>query len=203
MKCEIEEEYNQEEYKEFTTNNGVLKSIYAKNYLEIKSIEDSMAQNSDLSEIKIEKIIKYFIDNNLKVGFISSLEVDEKSLGNGEGRNLMNQFQNKIMKKTDVDILLSRSNNKQKEGFVLEEFYMKYGFKSIILEDGDMLMVTKGYDIILEDLLELNKERELVIDYYEKNIPENQIQKDIFKFMKSKIEESVNKNLRKSHSKIK
>jgi len=195
MKDEIEENYNQDEFKEFTTNNGVLKAIYARNYLEIESIEDSMLMNSDLSENKIEKINKYFIDNNLKVEIISSFGVNEDSAGKGEGRTLMNQFKGEIMSKTDVDILLARNNNKQAKGFVLEDFYKKYGFKAIALEDGDMLMATKGYDVVLEDLLELEKERSIAIDYYEKNPPENQMQKDVLSFMKKKVEESIsNKN---------
>jgi hypothetical protein len=193
MKDEIEENYNQDEFKEFTTNNGVLKAIYATNYLEIESIEDGMLMNSDLSESKIEKINKYFIDNNLKVGFISSLGVNKENASNGEGRILMNQFKNEIMSNTDVDILLARHNNEQADGFVLEDFYKKYGFKAIALEDGDMLMVTKGYDVVLEDLLELKKERSIAIDYYEKNPPENQKQKELLNFMKSKVNESLSK----------
>ena len=186
---EEEDEYKNEEFRVFNNDFGELRTIYGTNRLEIESIEDSISQNSEMSESKIEKMTKYFIKNKLKVGFISGLEVYGNSRGKGEGTKLMNQFKDKIMNNSDVDILLARTNKEQAEGFVLEKFYEKYGFKGIVLEDGDLLMVTKGYDIILEEVLGLKAERKMALDYYDKNKVTSQKTEDMLTFMKKKIKE--------------
>lgn len=183
------------EFKEYKINSSYLKAIIANNEEEIESISDSISMNSDISDSKLEKIIEYFQENNLKVGFISSFEVEVESRGQGIGKQLIETFKKNIVSKTDVDILLARNNNKQNEGFDLEKFYQKNGFKSVLLESGDLLMATKGYDLVLDNLLNLKEERQKIVEYFEKNEPESEDHEKLLSFTK-KMQEKRNKKNR-------
>ncbi len=183
------------EFKEYKINNSYLKAIIANNEEEIESISDSISMNSDISDFKLEKIIEYFQENNLKVGFISSFEVEAENRGQGLGKQLIEKFKEDIVSKTDVDILLARNNNKQNEGFDLEKFYQKNGFKSVLLESGDLLMATKGYDLVLDNLLNLKEERQKIVEYFEKNEPESEDHEKLLSFTK-KMQEKRNKKNR-------
>ena len=181
----------EKEFKEYKINSSYLKAIIANNEEEIESISDSISMNSDISDSKLEKIIEYFQENNLKVGFISSFEVEVENRGQGIGKQLIETFKKDIVSKTDVDILLARNNNKQNEGFDLEKFYQKNGFKSVLLESGDLLMATKGYDLVLDNLLNLKEERQKIVEYFEKNEPESDDHEKLLSFVK-KIQKERN-----------
>lgn len=186
------------EFKEYKINDSYLKAIIANNEEEIESISDSISMNSDISDSKLEKIIEYFQENNLKVGFISSFEVEAENRGQGLGKQLIEKFKEDIVSKTDVDILLARNNNKQNEGFNLETFYQKNGFKSVLLESGDLLMATKGYDLIFDNLLKLKDERKRIVDYFEKNEPESEDHEKLLSFVKKIQKERNDLSIRKS-----
>lgn len=179
-------------YKIFKNKHGELRAILAKDESGIDNIENSMMQNSDLSESKIDKLIEYLKEKDLKVGFVASLEVYEESKGKGKGKEFMDTFKEEIMKETDVDILLARTRNKQNKGFNLEEFYEKYGFKGIALEYGDLLMVSKGFDIVLEKELGLIEEREMIQEFYKKNEPKSREEIEILNFIKKKEKKEKN-----------
>ena len=166
--CTEEEEDNINKiFKNFCNENGSLKSIHATKSFHMENISSSISFNSDISDNKLDKIIEYFIENELSVGFIQSFEVNEEKRGKGLGKKFMEEFEENVTKHTDVDFLLARFYNKQKEGFELEKFYNKYGFKSILLETGDLLMFNKGYDLIIDNVLELQKESAIKIKLLE------------------------------------
>jgi len=178
---------------QFKTEKGVLNCVVANDFDGIGNISDMCIQNSDISENKIEIIANYFTEKGLMVGFLSSIEVNEGFRGQGVGRELMDQFKEKIMSNTDVDLLYARSNNEQAAGFIIEDFYEKYGFRSILLEDGDILMLSKGYDLVFEEILGLKEEREMIAGFFNKNAPQNKNQLDVLSFVKRKMAESKNK----------
>lgn len=189
-------------YLNFENENGFLKTVLSTNEEEREYIEDSIAMNSDMSDEKIDKIFKYFNEKILKVGFIVALEVKETSKGNGVGRKFMDCFKSEVMEYTDVDILLARTQNKQSEGFNLELFYEKYGFKGVALEDGDMLMVSKGYENILDDLLNLKEERKYILSWFkEHGVGKHQATKDFLE--KKEQEQSLINKPKRNKSKIK
>lgn len=100
------------------------------------------------------------------------------------------------MNKTDVDVLIARTENKQNKGFILEKFYEKYGFKGIILDSGDLLMFSKGYDMVLEEYLNLDQERKKMIDYLDKNEKVKNKNQKLYDFLKNKIEEKEKKEIK-------
>jgi ribosomal protein S18 acetylase RimI-like enzyme len=176
----IEMEY----LKKFKSEKGELNAIIAIEDYEIDEISDSFAMNSDISESKLDLIFDYLREHNLKVGFISSFEVSEEYRGQGAGRELMNLFNEQVAKTTDIDLLFARNNNKQKEGFNLEDFYKRNGFKSVFLESGDILMVTKGYEKIFDKLLNLKEERKRIVEYFDNNPPEDEDMVKLLEFTK-------------------
>jgi ribosomal protein S18 acetylase RimI-like enzyme len=176
----IEMEY----LKKFKSEKGELNAIIAIEDYEIDEISDSFAMNSDISESKLDLIFDYLREHNLKVGFISSFEVSEEYRGQGAGRELMNLFNEQVAKTTDIDLLFARNNNKQKEGFNLEDFYKRNGFRSVFLESGDILMVTKGYDKIFDKLLNLKEERKRIVEYFDNNPPEDEDMLKLLEFTK-------------------
>lgn len=170
--------------KKFKSEKGELNAIIAIEDYEIDEISDSFAMNSDISESKLDLIFDYLREHNLKVGFISSFEVSEEYRGQGAGRELMNLFNEQVAKTTDIDLLFARNNNKQKEGFNLEDFYKRNGFKSVFLESGDILMVTKGYEKIFDKLLNLKEERKRIVEYFDNNPPEDEDMVKLLEFTK-------------------
>lgn len=184
-------------------NNSEIKTIINSsedNYIEI---EDNLLMNTDISEYKLEKILEYFKEHNLTVGMLTSIEVEESERGQGVGRKLMNYFEENIITKTDVDILIARKLNKQNEGFDLELFYEKYGFEGLLLEDGDLLMVTKGYRSKLDNYLDLKTERDLIKNWFEKNQIKNEKQRLMFEFANKRIKETEPNNKKRKRLKLK
>lgn len=173
-----------EHLKKIKSEKGELNAIIAIEDYEIDEISDSFAMNSDISESKLDLIFDYLREHNLKVGFISSFEVSEEYRGQGAGRELIDLFDEQVAKTTDIDLLFARNNNKQKEGFNLEEFYKRNGFKSVFLESGDILMVTKGYDKIFDELLNLKEERKRIVKYFDNNPPEDEDMVKLLEFTK-------------------
>lgn len=173
-----------EHLKKIKSEKGELNAIIAIEDYEIDEISDSFAMNSDISESKLDLIFDYLREHNLKVGFISSFEVSEEYRGQGAGRELIDLFDEQVAKTTDIDLLFARNNNKQKEGFNLEEFYKRNGFKSVFLESGDILMVTKGYDKIFDELLNLKEERKRIVEYFDNNPPEDEDMVKLLEFTK-------------------
>lgn len=170
--------------KKFKSEKGELNAIIAIEDYEIDEISDSFAMNSDISESKLDLIFDYLREHKLKVGFISSFEVSEEYRGQGAGRELIDLFNEQVTKTTDIDLLFARNNNKQKEGFNLEDFYKRNGFKSVFLESGDILMVTKGYDKIFDKLLNLKEERKKIVEYFDNNPPEDEDMVKLLDFTK-------------------
>lgn len=124
----------EDNYITFKTKNGEINIVYSdkEDFEGLEMISDNITQNTDISESKIEKIFNYFKEKNLSVSLLSSLEINEKYRGKGEGKKLLERYEKEIMNKTDVEVLIARTENKQNKGFVLEKFYEKYGFKGII-----------------------------------------------------------------------
>ena len=154
----------EDNYITFKTKNGEINIVYSdkEDFEGLEMISDNITQNTDISESKIEKIFNYFKEKNLSVSLLSSLEINEKYRGKGEGKKLLERYEKEITNKTDVDVLIARTENKQNKGFILEKFYEKYGFKGIILDSGDLLMFSKGYDMVLEEYLNLDQERKKI-----------------------------------------
>lgn len=173
-----------EHLKKIKSEKGELNAIIAIEDYEIDEISDSFAMNSEISESKLDLIFDYLREHNLKVGFISSFEVAEEYRGQGAGRELIDLFNEQVAKTTDIDLLFARNNNKQKEGFNLENFYKRNGFKSVFLESGDILMVTKGYDKIFDKLLNLKEERKRIVEYFDNNPPEDEDMVKLLEFTK-------------------
>ena len=173
-----------EHLKKIKSEKGELNAIIAIEDYEIDEISDSFAMNSDISESKLDLIFDYLREHNLKVGFISSFEISEEYRGQGAGRELIDLFNEQVAKITDIDLLFARNNNKQKEGFNLEEFYKRNGFKSVFLESGDILMATKGYDKIFDKLLNLKEERKRIVEYFDNNPPEDEDMVKLLAFTK-------------------
>ena len=92
------------------------------------------------------------------------------------------------MNKTDVDVLIARTENEQNKGFLLEKFYEKYGFKGIILNSGDLLLFSKGYTEVLDEYLNINEERKEIVEYLEENEKVKNKNKKLYYFLKNKIE---------------
>ncbi len=190
-------------FNDFKINGGILKTISGSSEDDLMYINDNLTMNTDISEYKLEKILKYLEDNNLNVSLLSEISVDEEFRGKGVGKKLMDSYMTKIYSSTDVDILIARTLNKQSKGFDLESFYEKHGFEGLILEDGDLFMVTKGYRDKLDDLLDLDKERQLIIDWFDKNEVKNDKDKKMLEFTKKRIEEKKHKKtLEKKMDKI-
>tara|TARA_Y100001960_G_C14782601_1_gene888015 strand:- start:7968 stop:8558 length:591 start_codon:yes stop_codon:yes gene_type:complete len=173
-----------EHLKKIKSEKGELNAIIAIEDYAIDEISDSFSMNSDISESKLDLIFDYLREHNLKVGFISSFEISEEYRGQGAGRELIDLFNEQVAKITDIDLLFARNNNKQKEGFNLEEFYKRNGFKSVFLESGDILMATKGYDKIFDKLLNLKEERKRIIEYFDNNPPEDEDMVKLLAFTK-------------------
>lgn len=188
----------EDNYITFKTKNGEINIVYSdkEDFEGLEMISDNITQNTDISELKIEKIFNYFKEKNLSVSLLSSLEVNEKYRGKGEGKKLLERYEKEIMNKTDVDVLIARTENKQNKGFILEKFYEKYGFKGIILDSGDLLMFSKGYDMVLEEYLNLDQERKKMIDYLDKNEKVKNKNQKLYDFLKNKIEEKEKKEIR-------
>ena len=188
----------EDNYITFNTKNGEINIVYSdkEDFEGLEMISDNITQNTDISESKIEKIFNYFKEKNLSVSLLSSLEVNEKYRGKGEGKSLLEKYKKEIMNKTDVDVLIARTENKQNKGFVLEKFYEKYGFKGIILDSGDLLMFSKGYDMVLEEYLNLDQERKKMIDYLDKNEKVKNKNQKLYDFLKNKIEEKEKKEIK-------
>ncbi len=188
----------EDNYITFKTKNGEINIVYSdkEDFEGLEMISDNITQNTDISESKIEKIFNYFKEKNLSVSLLSSLEINEKYRGKGEGKKLLERYEKEIMNKTDVDVLIARTENKQNKGFILEKFYEKYGFKGIILDSGDLLMFSKGYDMVLEEYLNLDQERKKMIDYLDKNEKVKNKNQKLYDFLKNKIEEKEKKEIR-------
>lgn len=176
--------------------NNDLNYIYVNDIDNIEEISDNLSMNSDISEYKIEKIINFFKEKKLKIGMISSFEVQKEKRGQGIGRKLIEEFKKNIMQETDVDILIARTLNKQLKGFDLETFYNKYGFEGVLIEDGDLLMVSKGYREQIDNLLDLDIERKLITDWFKENKPKNEKEEKMLNFTIKRIKEK-NKKLKK------
>lgn len=184
------------EYINYETQKGYIKTILSRDNEELESVKDNIYMNTDISESKLEKMFEYIEENNLKVGVVADLKVYDEYKGQGQGKKFMDYFKSEIMPNTDVDILLARTKNIQNKGFVLEDFYNKYGFKSVVLEDGDLLMVSKGFDQILENILNLKEERKNALNWFKDNgVPDKH--KDVFDFMKKKSKENEPKKEKK------
>ncbi len=188
----------EDNYITFNTKNGEINIVYSdkEDFEGLEMISDNITQNTDISESKIEKIFNYFKEKNLSVSLLSSLEINEKYRGKGEGKKLLERYEKEIMNKTDVDVLIARTENKQNKGFILEKFYEKYGFKGIILDSGDLLMFSKGYDMVLEEYLNLDQERKKMIDYLDKNEKVKNKNQKLYDFLKNKIEEKEKKEIK-------
>lgn len=188
----------EDNYITFKTKNGEINIVYSdkEDFEGLEMISDNITQNTDISESKIEKIFNYFKEKNLSVSLLSSLEINEKYRGKGEGKKLLERYEKEIMNKTDVDVLIARTENKQNKGFILEKFYEKYGFKGIILDSGDLLMFSKGYDMVLEEYLNLDQERKKMIDYLDKNEKVKNKNQKLYDFLKNKIEEKEKKEIK-------
>ena len=188
----------EDNYITFKTNKGEINIVYSDkdDFDGLEMISDNITQNTDISESKIEKIFNYFKEKNLSVSLLSSLEINEKYRGKGEGKKLLERYEKEIMNKTDVDVLIARTENKQNKGFILEKFYEKYGFKGIILDSGDLLMFSKGYDMVLEEYLNLDQERKKMIDYLDKNEKVKNKNQKLYDFLKNKIEEKEKKEIK-------
>ena len=181
--------------KNFKSEYGELNSMIGTDEFGMEYISSSICQNSDMNDDLIDKLTDYFNEKKLKVGFISSFLVKDEYRGFGVGSKLMNTFKKEIMSKTDVDILLARTENKQHKGFELENFYKKNGFEPVFLEDGDLLMVSKGYELILDDVLDLKNIRKQQIEFYSKNPNNTERGLKSFEFAKAK-EKKINDSLK-------
>lgn len=195
-----------EPYKEYKKNESYLKAFFSKNEEQRELIEDNFHANTDISEYKVELIFEYINKKELNVAFISDFNVPKELAGKGIGTELINKFKKDSKEGFDFEILFARSENKQQEGFVLEEFYEKHGFKSVLLEFGDILMVTKGYELIFEDILHLKEERKRAFDFFNKQDKLSYDQKKTKDFMIKK-EKYINemkktKNKKKKRQKI-
>lgn len=175
-------------FNNFKVDGGLLKSISGSHEDDRMNINDNLAMNTDISEYKLEKIFEYLEKNELNVGLLSEISVNEDSRGKGVGKKLMDLYMSKISANTDVDILIARTLNEQNKGFDLESFYEKYGFEGLLLEDGDLFMVTKGFRDLFDDILDLDKERELILNWFEKNEVKNDKDKKMLEFTKKRNE---------------
>lgn len=79
----------EDNYITFKTKNGEINIVYSdkEDFEGLEMISDNITQNTDISESKIEKIFNYFKEKNLSVSLLSSLEINEKYRGKGEGKN--------------------------------------------------------------------------------------------------------------------
>lgn len=177
-------------FKNFEIEGGFLKSILAIEDYELDDLMDSIAMNSDLSENKMEKMKEYIEENELTAAFVANLKVDENARGKGLGRQLMNLFENETAKNADIKILFARTLNKQAKGFDLESFYEGYGFKGLVSECGDLLMVSKSHHEALDNKLGMKEERKLILDYYSKNKPSSKEEGKMVEFSKRREQES-------------
>lgn len=157
-------------YKIFEIEDkGYLKSLFVNDIEELELIKDNVDMNSDFREFFIDGVFEYIEKNNLSVSMITDFRVYLESQGQGIGSRLINEYKEKIMNKSDIDILIARTNNQQKDGFVLEEFYKRYGFESLDYSDGDILMVSKKHCIKLERELKLDNFRKKALKWFKEN----------------------------------
>lgn len=145
-------------HQKLEVDGGFINTILAINnsnnedYFE-DAISDAMYATSDYEEDYLDKLTEYLQKNHDLVGMVSNLLVPEEKRGEGIGNKLMAKFCDQIMANSDIDILLARVEKKQKDGFDLEKFYEKFGFKAVHKSDEDLLMVSKGYEDTLRKVI--------------------------------------------------
>ncbi len=99
-------------------------------------------------------------DNFTSVGYVSNIRIEPEHRGEGHGRKLFNDFFERHLKHTEVDILVALTDPPQVAGFDLLAFYRRRGFEVVFSENGEVLMANKGKAALIRAQLELSGEHD-------------------------------------------
>jgi ribosomal protein S18 acetylase RimI-like enzyme len=124
---------------------GRLTCVFSEGFDDRSQLSLQIEKLSDFDLDLSSFLLMYIEEKFEKIGFLGSVYIDGNDRGKGIGKHLMNEFENKVSSKTDIDFLYARIDNPQDKGFDLFEFYEKRGFEAVKYSNGELLMVNKGH----------------------------------------------------------
>lgn len=137
---------------------GSISGIAVFNHHEMHQIGHQISLGPYSQEALLGDALCVVEDNFTSVGYVSNIRIEPEHRGEGHGSKLFNDFFERHLKQTEVDLLVALTDHPQIVGFDLLAFYQRRGFEVVFSEGGEVLMANKGKAALIREQLGLSGE---------------------------------------------
>jgi GNAT superfamily N-acetyltransferase len=138
---------------------GYLDAVFADGQEDYDILLGAISETTSFDDHAINALFHYLEDVDMSVSMASRIHVHQEYRGQGHGAEMMKKYLKEFELKTDIDILFARVDTPQNNGLSLIGFYQQLGYNPVHKSNGDFLMVTKGHELGIKNLLNLPQMR--------------------------------------------